>query len=430
MGERRLHEPLDAGQPSGRPVRSNATSAESTFGCGRKTVRETGWKPVRRVASCISTETAPYAGARLGEEPVGDLELHHHAPASGRPAGRRGSRRRSGWRRCRAGSRRASWAPDRARPGRADRVADSDAHVLEAAQRVVEARLERAVELDRVHERDALREEARSGRRRRARSPGRRRRVRGRPAARSRRAGSGRRGSAGRGAASAAREAAHGRPNAARALAACARTELGRRPRRARLASAATVCTTFAGSLRRPRTGCGERYGLSVSTSRRSAGTARAAARGDRRRASVGDVAGEREVVAALERGREQLRLGEAVEDDGAVESRASDVGGVLGGLAAMDHDGQPRVRASASCASKSAAARPSRRVRRGGSRGPVSPTATTRSWREELARARRAASLGRRRPCAGGSRAPPRRRRAARRSRARRGTTRFRCRR
>src|SRR5579872_6211555 len=46
---------------SGKPVRRNATSAESTFGRGRNTARETGCSPVRSVASCTSTETAPYA---------------------------------------------------------------------------------------------------------------------------------------------------------------------------------------------------------------------------------------------------------------------------------------------------------------------------------------------------------------------------------
>src|SRR5262245_37146043 len=45
----------------GSGFRRNATSAESTLGGGRKTVRETGWKPVRSVASWTSTETAPYA---------------------------------------------------------------------------------------------------------------------------------------------------------------------------------------------------------------------------------------------------------------------------------------------------------------------------------------------------------------------------------
>src|SRR5262245_2036200 len=56
---------------------------------------------------------------------------------------------------------------------------------------------------------------------------------------------------------------------AAKAAAATSRTS----------ASAATVCTRFAGSLGRPRTGCGLRYGLSVSTSSRSSGTSRAACR-------------------------------------------------------------------------------------------------------------------------------------------------------
>src|SRR5215216_7059918 len=41
--------------------RRKETRAESTFGGGRKTVRETAWKPVRSVASCSRTETAPYA---------------------------------------------------------------------------------------------------------------------------------------------------------------------------------------------------------------------------------------------------------------------------------------------------------------------------------------------------------------------------------
>ena len=43
----------------GSSRRRKATSAESTFGRGRKTVRETGWKPVRSAASWTSTETAP-----------------------------------------------------------------------------------------------------------------------------------------------------------------------------------------------------------------------------------------------------------------------------------------------------------------------------------------------------------------------------------
>src|SRR4051812_40857024 len=46
---------------AGSSVRRKATSAESTFGWGRKTVRETAWEPVRSAASWTSTETAPYS---------------------------------------------------------------------------------------------------------------------------------------------------------------------------------------------------------------------------------------------------------------------------------------------------------------------------------------------------------------------------------
>src|SRR4051794_35776178 len=44
-------------------------------------------------------------------------------------------------------------------------------------------------------------------------------------------------------------------------------------------ASACSVCTTYAGSFRFPRTGCGARYGASVSARILSAGTSRAARR-------------------------------------------------------------------------------------------------------------------------------------------------------
>ena len=70
----------------------------------------------------------------------------------------------------------------------------------------------------------------------------------------------------------------HERPKAAVAFASiCASSSVGSSSRAA--ASAASVWTTFAGSFGRPRTGCGARYGLSVSASRRSAGTCVAATR-------------------------------------------------------------------------------------------------------------------------------------------------------
>ena len=143
-----------------RAVRRKATSAESTFGRGRKTVRDTGWKP-----GALGDELDEHRdGAvrlrpRLGEEPVGDLALHHHAPELDRPAARRGSRRRAASRCCTGGSRRASSRPgasstvERARPRRG-------ASTL-SRERRASCRLERAVELDRMDVRDALREVAR-----------------------------------------------------------------------------------------------------------------------------------------------------------------------------------------------------------------------------------------------------------------------------
>ena len=60
--------------------------------------------------------------------------------------------------------------------------------------------------------------------------------------------------------------------------------------------------------------GWGERYGLSVSARIRSAGTC-GGGLAELRRLRVGHVAGERDVVAALERERQQRRRREAVED-------------------------------------------------------------------------------------------------------------------
>ena len=80
-------------------------------------------------------------------------------------------------------------------------------------------------------------------------------------------------------------------------------------------ASVESVWRTCIGSFGRPRTGCGARYGLSVSASRRSYGTTAA----DSRSSSglrVRDVPGERDVVAPLERVLEQVGLREAVQDD------------------------------------------------------------------------------------------------------------------
>ena len=269
--------------------------------------------------------------ARRGEEAVGDLALHHHAPrADSRHAGR-GSRRRSAWRCCTAGSRRASSAAGRGSP----RSSASASPPVQRSCRGMPARcgLERAVELDRVDVRDALGEVARQDAEARARPRARRRRGRGRRGARSRRGCSRRRGSAGRAASSARRSQAERGGGVGVDPARRARPRPRRGPRRA----SASVCMTFAGSLGLPRTGCGARYGLSVSASMRSAGT-RAAASRSSRRLRVGDVAGERDVPAALERRLEQRGRREAVEDDGAVGAEQSRER-VLVGVAGVDHD-------------------------------------------------------------------------------------------
>src|SRR5262249_17860262 len=72
--------------------------------------------------------------------------------------------------------------------------------------------------------------------------------------------------------------AAHGRRSAAMAFASVPAARSSRVSPRAS-ASVRSVCTTLAGSFRSPRTACGARYGLSVSTSIRSGGISAAAAR-------------------------------------------------------------------------------------------------------------------------------------------------------
>ena len=95
----------------------------------------------------------------LGEEPVGDLALHHHAPRARAPARRSASRRRAASRRCTAGSRRAFAAAGRARRASSgERVADTSVDV----RRVRRARRESAA---RARGRSRRRGRARHGRR-------------------------------------------------------------------------------------------------------------------------------------------------------------------------------------------------------------------------------------------------------------------------
>ena len=80
---------LTSGHSSGSGLRLNATSAESTFGRGRKTSRVTGWQPVRSVASCTSTETAPYAfvrGAAKKRSATSRCTITHQRSTLGSPS--------------------------------------------------------------------------------------------------------------------------------------------------------------------------------------------------------------------------------------------------------------------------------------------------------------------------------------------------------
>ena len=143
---------------SGAPgaVRRKATSADSTFGRGRKTSRETGWKPVRSVASCTSTDRAVRLRGRLSEETVGDLALHHHAPARDL-LDAEAFERSAAWRCCRAGSRRAC-AGGGSRREMSRRIASPQWTVVRSIP--VRCGLETFVDLDRVHVGDPLGEKA------------------------------------------------------------------------------------------------------------------------------------------------------------------------------------------------------------------------------------------------------------------------------
>ena len=245
---------------AGSSRRRNATSAESTFGGGRKTVRETGWKPVRSAASWRRTETAPYAFVPgRGEETVGDLALDHDDQSSrlgspsrlsttsgvatlyGRFATSFSGAGRSAERSMRMASPKTSSTLTRS-PSRSRRCGSSARSSSTACTR-----------------RDALGEVRRSGRRARGRSPARRPAGRARRAARSRRGCSRRRGSAalGRLFGAAASRQREERPRRWRRSARRAR----RRPRPERRRGPRRVWTTYAGSFGRPRRGCGARYG-------------------------------------------------------------------------------------------------------------------------------------------------------------------------
>ena len=258
---------------SGR--RRKATRAESTFGGGRKTVRETGWKPVRSAASWTSTETAPYAfvpGAAKKRSATSRCTITHQRSTRRQPVealddDRRRDVVRAGWRRaCRAAGRGAARSSASASP-KHDRGRSASAR---------QVRLERAVDLDGVDAARRARRGSASGRRGPGRSRARRRRRRARRAGRSRRGCSRRRGSAGRArflvTASALTAGRTRRPRSRRS-APPARRRSRRAPRRAPRACARRMPARSAGRAR----AAAPDTGMSVSARSRSAGTRAAA---------------------------------------------------------------------------------------------------------------------------------------------------------
>ena len=190
-----------------------------------------------------------------------------------------------------------------------------------------------------------------------------------------------------------------------------ARRRPRRAPRRARRPCARRSPARSGGRGR----GCGARYGLSVSARMRSAGTC---ARGGAQLVGlrVRDVAGERDVVAALERRRQRRRRREAVQDDRAVEAGEHVARVSASASRVWMTTGLPSSLASSSCASNSARCAVARRV--------VAEVVETgladgdrRVVLEQLAELVDAPRFRRRRPGAGGFRArrrPPRGARAS----------------
>ena len=285
---------------SGSGTRRNATSAESTFGGGRKTVRATGWKPVRRAASWTSTETAPYAfvdGSAKKRSATSRCTITHQSSMPGSPVrlsatiGVATLYGRFATSFVGAGSERGEVERERVAPVEVD---------VRALFQLPEVRRERAVELDGVDVAHTARRGSGSGRRGRGRSRARRRRRRARRAGRSRRGCSRPRGSAGRAASSGSRS--RSAEKAAVAFASIrAASSSASSPRAA--ASAATVWTTWAGSFGLPAQRL-RREVRAVGLGQDPVGGNLRGGLAQLRRLRVGDVAGEGEVPAALERRR------------------------------------------------------------------------------------------------------------------------------
>ena len=290
--ERRLDEPLDAGGSRARCGGRRRAPSRRSAAAGRPRARPGGSRCARsRAGRAPRRRRTP--SSRRGEEAVGDLALHHHAPAldGGQPVeALDDDRRRDVVRQVRDELARRGLER---REVERERVAPVQLGVREASQ----LGLERPVDLDGVDVGDPLGEEAREDAE--ARADLEHDVVRARASAS--RSITPRMFSSTRKCwpSLLLRDDGHS-PKAAVAFASiCAASSAASSPRAS--ASAASVWTTYAGSFGRPRTGCGARYGLSVSARIRSRRhVARRVAQLGRVR--VGDVAGERDVPAALER--------------------------------------------------------------------------------------------------------------------------------
>ena len=311
--------------------RRNATSDESTFGTGTKTERDTAWRPTGSSAS--AAEDARRAVGRLPRARRGSGRRPRAGRGStrcARSAARRSSGGSAARRRCTGGSRRTRSATARARRGRARIASPQISSTFGCAvEHLGERRLEPAVDLDRdARARPAparcsvsvptpapISSATSSARRSASRSitPSRLsstqevlpelavrpQPVVGEPAQRP-----------------LARLAASDRQRERRVGALDDGARRARRdPSPRSPATKRSVSSTIAGRQGRPRCGTGARYGESVSTSSRSAGTRRAASCNGRR-ARVRHVAGEARPPAALDHLVEVVRQREAVQHD------------------------------------------------------------------------------------------------------------------
>ena len=140
------------------PVRRRRTSAESTFGTGRNTLREIG-RTNFDVAGELDQHGRDAVGLRAGlcREPVGDLALHHHAPEVRPPAAPRSSSGSPDVRRRREGSRPPCSAAGRARRGAASSRRRCTSVVVARGPRAPRAAPARAARRSRPRARGATR---------------------------------------------------------------------------------------------------------------------------------------------------------------------------------------------------------------------------------------------------------------------------------